>query len=73
MNICTYDNPSTMRRECWQDGKLLCSYSYRLLGSQKGVAQPPPDRFFFGANVGPWEAGKFHVGDVSAMRRGEDE
>ena len=26
MAVCTYDNPSTMARECWQDGLLFCHY-----------------------------------------------
>ena len=26
MAVCTYDNPSTMARECWQDVRLLCHY-----------------------------------------------
>lgn len=65
MSICTYDNPATMARECWRDGRLLYSYSFTLL-----YADPfpmLPDRFFFGANVGLWETGRL-VGDRAALK-----
>lgn len=69
MAVCTYDNPATMARECWQDGKLVCSYSAEALlqKSPPWQKQPiPPDRFFFGANVGDWKTGQL-VGDREAM------
>jgi hypothetical protein len=57
MVVCTFDNPATWCRECWQDGKLLCSYSYLIL---PGIAREPiPGRlYFFGANVGEWSPGR---------------
>ncbi|MCB1886602.1 MAG: hypothetical protein KDH20_03245 [Rhodocyclaceae bacterium] len=65
MKICTYDNPATWHRECWQRGKLICSYSYRLL-SPFAEHPIPADRFFFGANIGPWKPGQL-IGDAEAM------
>jgi len=65
MKVCTYDNPATMARECWQDGRLLCSYSFRLLPPI--AAKPiPAEHFFFGANIGPWRLRQI-VGDAEAM------
>lgn len=69
MACCTYDNPNTMDRECWQDGKLLCKYSASLL--QRALSphetQPiPAERLFFGANIGGWSSGQV-VGDAAAM------
>ena len=67
--VCTYDNPSTMTRECWQDGKLLCSYSALLLEAKPMPGQQPIPReyFFHGANIGPWKAGQ-HWGDIDAIK-----
>ena len=67
MATCTYDNPATMCRECWQDGKLLCSYSSMLMMSKESWP-PPPHKFFFGANIGDWKTGQM-VGDRSAIGR----
>lgn len=69
MAVCTYDNPDTMARECWQNGRLVCKYNASLLLRKLRAweTQPVPgDGFFFGANIGPWKAGQL-VGDVSAM------
>jgi len=63
MSVCTYDNPATMARECWQDGKLLCHYTADLLSSKKRI---PGHLFFFGANIGPWKTGQL-CGDASAI------
>jgi hypothetical protein len=62
MNIATYDNPATMQRECWQDGKLLCAYSYRVIGDV------PAEYYFFGANIGDWKTGQL-VGDKLALSK----
>jgi len=63
--VCTYDNPSTMARECWNDGRLLCHYQAILL--PPFAKEPiPADVFFMGANVGEWHEGRI-VGDSSAM------
>lgn len=65
MAVCTYDNPATMARECWQDGKLICHYEFQLL--QPFAKDPIPEKlFFFGANIGAWKPGQM-VGDTSAM------
>lgn len=61
MATCTYDNPATWARECWQNGKLLCHYKAELL-----FTQIPGEHFFFGANIGPWKTGQV-VGDISAI------
>lgn len=65
MTVCTFDNPATMSRECWQDGRLICSYSMELLTSKQPI---PGNQFFFGANIGPWDTGQY-VGDLNAMRK----
>ena len=69
MAVCTYDNPNTMRRECWRDGALVCFYCAQLLLRRllPGERQPiPAEHFFFGANVGDWNPGQV-VGDAVAM------
>ncbi|MGL4230407.1 MAG: hypothetical protein ACRCWJ_03490 [Casimicrobium sp.] len=67
MSVCTFDNPDTMRREYWDSGALLFSYSALVLPNV--ARQPvPPDRFFFGANVGKWKAGQM-AGDASALAK----
>lgn len=64
MSVCIYDNPCTMRRECWQDGKLLVSYDFALFYMDPFPI--PPERFFFGANIGPWHEGQL-IGDAAAL------
>ena len=64
MAVCTYDNPDTTRRECWQDGKLVCSYASILYFLKEWPL--PADAYFFGANVGDWKTGQF-FGDKAAM------
>lgn len=60
MSVCTYDNPNTIARECWENGKIICSYSMYLLASKTKI------KFFFGANTGPWKTGQI-IGDSDAM------
>ena len=64
MASCTYDNPATMARECWQDGKLIAKYNAALFDLP--VWPIPARKFFFGANIGGWKTGQL-VGDKSAM------
>ena len=65
VRTCTYDNPATMARECWQDGRLLCHYSFNIL--PPFAKEPiPAKHFFFGANIGPWKPGQM-VGDADAI------
>lgn len=69
MKTCTYDNPETMQRECWQDGRLIAAYSMDAMMRKPapGVSQPIPGEYlFFGANVGDWETGRL-IGDAGAM------
>lgn len=66
MKTCTYDNPATMARECWQSGKFICHYQAVILPpfAKKSM---PTEVYFFGANIGKWQTGRI-VGDKSAMR-----
>lgn len=64
MSVCTYDNPVTMARECWQDGKLLCKYDSKLFFIEPFPI--PAENFFFGANIGPWKTEQL-VGDKEAI------
>lgn len=61
VNVCTFDNPITMKRECWQDGKLVVAYSYEVI-----IEGVPPEYYFFGADVGNWNCGKLR-GAVAAL------
>lgn len=65
MAVCTYDNPATMARECWRDGKLICHYSYELFFIEPFPVSP--ELFFFGANIGKWKTGQI-VGDKTAIK-----
>lgn len=65
MKVCTYDNPATWMRECWQDGRLRCAYSADLW-LRKDDSFLRSGRLFFGANVGPWNPGQL-LGDEEAM------
>ena len=72
MMVCTYDNPSTMARECWQNGRLVCKYDAALLLRKLAPWETrpvPAEHFFFGANIGDWDTGQL-VGDASAMPNG---
>ena len=64
--VCVYDNPETMRREAWRDGKLVCFATADLLLS-KGFKGD--DKFDFRLNCGPWKKGAFWVGGETAMRK----
>lgn len=74
VKTCTIDNPFTLSRECWQDGKLVAQYD-ALLFWIKSVLNPnksawddlPAERRFFGANIGPWKDGQI-VGDLGALQ-----
>ena len=58
---CVYDNPDTMARECWINGKLIMQYSaeYIMLKERPLIIHI--------ANIGDWEAGKFS-GNKLAMK-----
>lgn len=60
MAVCVYDNPATMRRECWDDGVMIYAYSAELLMAK---ARPP---IFFVANIGKWNEGQL-VGEPMAL------
>ena len=61
---CTYDNPVTMMRECWQDGRLQAAYSLTSLYQVNGPM--PPYLVHMGANIGPWKTGQL-FGDSEAL------
>ena len=63
MNCCTYDNPATMARECWQDGQLIVKYDSTLFFLHYPI---PAKLYFFGANIGPWKTGQL-VGNKKAL------
>lgn len=67
MKVCTYDNPATLCRECWQDGLMIRSYALELFCSVQRIL---PSMYFFGANIGPWMPGRVS-GDFAAMHRPE--
>ena len=69
MPVCTYDNPKYWRRECWQDGRLVCWYSFGIFLFRD--AKIAPESLFFGANIGPWREGQI-VGDERAMKKSPD-
>lgn len=68
--VATYDNPATQCRECWANGKIVASYKMPLLEAA-GHWPPPPRRFFFGANVGPWVEGQI-IGNPAAIATREE-
>jgi hypothetical protein len=67
--MCVYDNPSTMARELWQDGKLAHHVTACVLESRgfKGGRWFP-----FQLNVGYWECGRLWYGDINAMSPPEE-
>ena len=69
MHVCTYDNPATMRREVWQDGKEICSYDDHfidLVHEGKVPSNVLQKVYHMGANIGPWKTGQM-VGDAEAI------
>ena len=54
MSWCSYDNPATMAREWWENGKLL-GHATACLIATKGMER-----------VKPFEPGEY-VGDFSAI------
>jgi hypothetical protein len=63
MTTAIYDNPATMAREAWQDGKLIGHTTACLLLSRdfRGHRNWP---FYF--SVGPWSPGQL-IGDRAAV------
>ena len=73
--VCVYDNFDTMSRECWQNGRLLYSYSAVALESKPASWETqsiPSEYLFFGANVGSWVPGRL-IGERSAMEPEDSE
>jgi hypothetical protein len=67
-DCCTFDNPETFQRECWQDGMLIYAYSAELFLSRKPFEERSRRgmKIFFGANVGEWKEGQM-FGDHEAI------
>lgn len=65
---CVYDNPATMAREAFSQGKLLYAMQAELLLSKgfRGFRDMP-----FYMNVGPWSPGRV-IGDRTAMPEGTE-
>ena len=67
MAVCTYDNPRTMMRECWQDGVLQAAYAAELYALREWPLRNYGYIYHFGANLmGDWKTGQM-VGDARAM------
>lgn len=64
MKVCVYDNPATMCREGWKDGKLLAHITRDLMET-KGFIGHPTIPFYL--NQGPWQEGRI-IGDKDAMQ-----
>lgn len=65
IKVCVFDNPATMRRECWQDGILQASYDWMTF---EATGKFPPSRLIhIGASIGRWKKGHFW-GDKQAMK-----
>lgn len=62
MKVCVYDNPATMAREAWKDGRLV-GHTQAVLLCSKGFRGNRYWPFIF--NVGPWKPGQV-CGDKSA-------
>jgi len=61
--ICVYDNPITMRRECWQNKKLIYFISYEFFY----LKEFPRINVHVGINLlGDWKEGQY-FGNKSAI------
>ena len=58
-----------MAREAWQDGKLVAKIDADVL-LQRGFRGG--SWFPFILNVGKWQSGKLHYGDMAARRSASD-
>lgn len=65
---CLYDNPNTMRRECWEDGQMKASIAFEILYAARKYTLPLSH---WHAKVG-WSEGQC-IGNVNAMKQLEGE
>jgi hypothetical protein len=65
MKICVFDNPETMRRECWQNGIMQASYNW--IEFEATGKLPPSKIMHLGVDIGKWKKGQFS-GDKQAMK-----
>lgn len=63
MSVCTYDNPSSMMRECWANKKLQAAYSCVLYAQEWKL---PGYLYHMGANIGDWKTNQL-IGDPTAL------
>lgn len=69
MAVCTYDNPLTMMRECWQDGVMQAAYPSELYALREWPMHKFGHIYHFGANLmRDWKTGQM-VGDPQAMHK----
>ena len=62
-----YDNPASMRREYWRDGKIICSISFELIYDKS--AQQMAYYWILGLiRLGEFEPNCW-IGDESAIKR----
>ena len=67
VHVCTYDNPHTMMRECWQGGVLQAAYAAELYKLRDWPLHNYGYIYHFGANLmRGWKPGQM-VGDARAM------
>lgn len=59
---CVYDNPATMAREYYEDGKLLCAYTANLLLAKEMQQIGATDVL----GAGDWKPGQ-KIGDPAAL------
>ena len=55
MSFCVYDNPQTMMREAWQNGKCLEAISWLVI---ELIVEYPSNKFPFYFNHGPFKKGQ---------------
>lgn len=71
MEVCALDNPNTMRREAWQDGKLVASIDAMLLENRGFSGHPdlPFQLNYKSPSGGIWLAGQYY-GNLNAIAEG---
>jgi len=69
IKTCTYDNPVTLQRECYHNGKLIYAYAAKCLPPYTKTL--PGELFFFGSNVEDWVPGQI-IGDARSLSNKEN-
>ena len=63
---CLYDNPATMKRELWIDGKLVKEIDSAVLSQENFDYEKMPTGHAIGF-IFRWEKGKIHYGTKDAI------